>query len=74
MSDGEIAGIEPKGVKTAVSFRFRDFVIGLTIGVVLAGTVTLVFGVSFWITLLIVVVAMLVNGYVLEVEDRERGL
>jgi hypothetical protein len=58
-----------------VSFiSLRYFVVGISVAGLAAGIISLISGMNFWLTLGIAIAALLINGYVAAVEDRDAGL
>ena len=54
------------------NFSFKSFAIAVAICAIIAGLVSWFTLVKFWIAFLIALCAMLINGWVASIEDRDR--
>ncbi|MGB8338626.1 MAG: hypothetical protein WCD07_00685 [Burkholderiales bacterium] len=52
------------------TFNWKAFLIALIVCIIVAGAGSLVTGLSFWLLLVIATGALLINGFIAEIEDR----
>lgn len=52
------------------SFNWKVFLIALFVCIIIAALGSVVFRLSFWLLLVIAIGALLVNGFIAEIEDR----
>ncbi|MDE2420371.1 MAG: hypothetical protein KGO49_04205 [Gammaproteobacteria bacterium] len=53
------------------SFHPKIFVISMTISMIIAGIISRLTSANFWIIFLIMIVAMLINGWIAGIEDQD---